>query len=87
MEKKDYNTEQRRRMAATGAAMPDGSFPIANATDLRNAIQSVGRASNYAAAKRHIMRRARSLGLESQLPDDWKAKKFWSGTGLSFTKA
>ena len=71
-EKRDYGTASRERMAARGQAMPDGSFPIANRTDLRNAIQSVGRAKDYEAAKRHIIRRARALGLTSMLPDDWK---------------
>jgi hypothetical protein len=70
--KKDYSSEERRRMASRGQAMPDGSFPIANRADLRNAIQSVGRASNYEAAKRHIIRRARSLGATDMLPEDWK---------------
>lgn len=70
--KRDYNTESRRRMAESGQAMPDGSFPIANRADLRNAIQSVGRASNYAAARRHIIRRARALGATDMLPEDWK---------------
>lgn len=70
--KRDYSPEARRRMAASGQAMPDGSFPIANREDLRNAIQSVGRASNYDAAKRHIMRRARALGAMDMLPEDWK---------------
>ena len=70
--KRDYSSESRRRMAASGQAMPDGSFPIANRTDLRNAIQSVGRASNYDAARRHIIRRARALGASDMLPEDWK---------------
>lgn len=70
--KRDYSRASRRRMAATGEAMSDGSFPIANETDLRNAIQSVGRASNYGAARRHIISRARSLDLTRLLPDDWK---------------
>ena len=70
--KRDYSSESRRQMAASGQAMPDGSFPIANRTDLRNAIQSVGRASNYAAARRHIIRRARALGATDMLPEDWK---------------
>jgi len=70
--KKDYSSEERRRMASRGQAMPDGSFPIANREDLRNAIQSVGRASNYEAARRHIIRRARSLGVTDMLPEDWK---------------
>lgn len=85
MDKKDYSTAQRERMAEENTAMPDGSFPIANATDLRNAIQSVGRAKDYNAAKQHIMRRARALGLTDQLPEDWKnsARKGMTGWGGS----
>ena len=80
IQKRDYSTEARRRMAGSGQAMPDGSFPIANRTDLRNAIQSVGRASNYEAARRHIISRARALGAEDMLPEDWKKseKSIWS---------
>jgi hypothetical protein len=59
--KKDYTSKQREAMASRGQAMPDGSFPIANAKDLHNAIQSVGRASSYEAAKKHIISRARAL--------------------------
>jgi hypothetical protein len=55
--------------------MPDGSFPIVNRTDLGNAIQSVGRASNYDAARRHIIGRARALGAIDMLPEDWGVKK------------
>jgi hypothetical protein len=72
VEKRDYSASQRRRMAANGQAMKDGSFPIADEADLQNAIQSVGRAGNYAAAKRHIIRRARALGLVEMLPEEWK---------------
>jgi hypothetical protein len=81
MEKKDYNSKDRKRMAAAGTAMPDGSFPISNRKDLANAIQSVGRASDYDAARRHIIRRARALGALSMLPDDWNVKKnVWGGS-------
>ena len=72
MEKRDYSASQRRRMAANGQAMRDGSFPIADEADLRNAIQSVGRAANYESARRHIIRRARALGLTDILPEEWK---------------
>ena len=72
IEKRDPSTKERQRMAEAGTAMPDGSFPIANGTDLHNAIQSVGRAKNYDAAKKHIIRRARALGMLDQLPEDWK---------------
>lgn len=81
--KKDYNTAERRRMAEMGQAMPDGSFPIKNRVDLANAIQSVGRASNYEAARRHIIRRARALGLIQMLPQDWNVKKSLWGDSLS----
>lgn len=82
MNKRDYSSAARERMAREGTAMRDGSFPIANETDLRNAIQSVGRASDYDAARRHIIRRARALGLMEILPDDWQKNptgKSWGG--------
>lgn len=79
VEKKDYTPEQRRAMANRGQAMPDGSFPIANRTDLANAIQSVGRASNYAAARRHIISRARDLNAIDMLPEDWNVTKSLNG--------
>ena len=85
MDKRDYSMDARRDMAASGMAMPDGTFPIANGGDLQNAIQSVGRASNYAAAKEHIVRRARALGMMEMLPEDWrnnatKGMGQWSGS-------
>lgn len=70
--KRDYSPKQRRAMASRGQAMPDGSFPIADRADLENAIQAVGRAASYEAAKRHIIRRARALGLTEMLPEEWK---------------
>lgn len=66
-----FSEEQRRSAAKTGAAMPDGSFPIMNQSDLRNAIQAFGRAKDKAAAKRHIIKRARAMGMTSMLPDGW----------------
>ena len=85
MDKRDYSTESRRRMASEGMAMPDGSFPIGNRADLMNAIRSVGRASNYDAARAHIIRRARALNAMDMLPEDWKNNATkgatpWSGS-------
>lgn len=70
--KRDYSTEERRRMAASGQAMPDGSYPIANVEDLRNAIQAFGRTDNPRATKEHIMRRARALNAEELIPENWR---------------
>jgi len=70
-EKREVSTQERERLASRGAAMPDGSYPIATVQDLRNAIQSFGRAKNPAAVKRHIIRRARALGAIKELPESW----------------
>lgn len=85
IDKREFSTTSRERMAESGTAMPDGSFPIANRSDLRNAIQSVGRAKDYAKAKAHIIRRARALNAMDMLPEDWRNKAtkgmgHWSGS-------
>jgi len=85
MDKREFSTATRERMAESGTAMPDGSFPIANRSDLMNAIRSVGRASNYAAARQHIISRARALNAMDMLPEDWRNKATkgmgqWSGS-------
>ena len=74
MDKREFSGATRERMAESGTAMPDGSFPIGNRTDLMNAIRSVGRAKDYAAARAHIIRRARALNAMDMLPEDWKNK-------------
>jgi len=72
--KRDFSQDQRDHLASTGAALPDGSFPIQNGSDLENAIHAIGRATDPAKAKAHIISRAKSLGLTSQLPDGWVSK-------------
>ena len=67
----ELDTEQRRKLADQGKALPNGSFPIRNRQDLQDAIQSYGRAKNKAEAKRWIKRRARELNAEKELPEDW----------------
>ena len=68
-----YDAEARKRMAKAGTALPDGSFPIADLEDLKNAIQAIGRASDPAAAKAHIKKRARALGHAELIPEGWGA--------------
>lgn len=65
--KRDFNQAAREKDAKSGAALPDGSFPILNESDLMNAIHAIGRASDPAAAKAHIVKRAKDLGLENVL--------------------
>jgi len=69
--KRAYGIEARQDMADSGEAMPDGSFPIKDEADLRNAIQAHGRAKDIDAAKAHIKKRARALGLQDMLPAEW----------------
>lgn len=69
--KREFSTAQRASAASSGAAMPDGSYPIENIKDLHNAIQAVGRAKNPDATRRHIRRRAKALGASDTLPDSW----------------
>lgn len=66
-----FSADKRKSAAKSGSAMGDGSFPIENVQDLKNAIKAVGRASNPASAKAHIKKRAKALGKENLLPDDW----------------
>lgn len=70
--KRKFSAEQRRNMAEAGEAMPDGSFPIANRTDLMNAIRSWGRGGSDPKVKAHIKRRARALDAADMIPDNWK---------------
>ena len=68
---REFSTEQRQKLAKTGAAMPHGGFPVKSEGDLRNAIRAIGRAKNPAAAKAHIKKRARALGLSKLIPSSW----------------
>lgn len=70
--KRDFSAAQRDAAASSGAAMSDGSFPIKNGGDLRNAIRLAGNASDPEAARKHIKRRATALGLADRIPDSWK---------------
>jgi len=70
--KRKFSAESRRRMADAGNAMPDGSYPIGNKDDLMNAIRSWGRGGSDPKVKAHIKRRAKELGAEDMIPDNWK---------------
>lgn len=67
-----YTAEQRRKMARTGEALPDGSFPIANCGDAERAIHAQGRARDQRRAVAHIRKRVRALGCSGDIFDDYK---------------
>jgi hypothetical protein len=76
----DYETfgymsrQMREKLASEGKALPDGSYPIRNVEDLKNAIQAYGRSkpSKRAAVRRHIIKKARGLGKSELVPEKWK---------------
>lgn len=69
----EFTKNQRTKLAKKGLALPDGSFPIRNKQDLRNAIKTWGltKKSKKAAVKKFIKKRAKQLGAMSELPARW----------------
>lgn len=70
-----FSEEERKRLTKEGEAMSDGSFPIRNEQDLKDAIKSVGLAKNEEKAKKWIIKRAKELDKEDLLPKDWTVEK------------
>lgn len=67
-----WSTEQRHEAAAKGWALPDGSYPIADREDLRDAVLSYGRSrADRAEVKAHIIERAHDLNAVDELPEKW----------------
>ena len=66
---REYSTEEREDLARKGFAQEDGSFPIVDKEDLKNAIQAYGRSKNQQLTAKHIAKRAISLGLDELIPD------------------
>lgn len=65
---REYSDEERAKLADKGFALPDGSYPIKDVDDLKNAIQAYGRAKDQAATAKHIVKRAKALGAEDLVP-------------------
>jgi hypothetical protein len=66
--------DDREKLAKKGHALPDGSYPIRNVEDLKNAIQAYGRSkkSDRADVRKHIMKRAHQLNFRHLIPDSFK---------------
>ncbi|MFI1165647.1 hypothetical protein ACH4UM_19030 [Streptomyces sp. NPDC020801] len=72
--KADLSAAGRRKAAASGAAMEDGSYPIQTKSDLRKAIKTVGRGgADHDKIRKHVITRAKALGLEAMVPENWNA--------------
>jgi hypothetical protein len=70
-----YSDDEREEMAKGGMALPDGSYPIKDEEDLKNAIMAYGRAKDKTKAKAHIMKRAMELEKEDMIPAEWSEEK------------
>jgi hypothetical protein len=79
--KRAYSEDDRSSLAEEGMALPDGSYPIKDEADLRNAIQAFGRAKDKEKAKAHIMKRARELDREDLIPETWNSKADAASSG------
>ena len=75
IQKRDFSAKRRRRLAAVGAAMPGGRYPITSPKDVHNAIALIGHSSDKDAVRAHIIARARAIGATGALPDDWVSKR------------
>lgn len=70
--RKNYSAGDRKKMAAKGHAMPDGSYPIADEEDLKNAIHLAGNGKDgKSAIQAHIKKRAKAIGKPDAIPDTW----------------
>lgn len=71
---------ERKKAEDSGAAMPGGRYPITDEASLQKAIKAVGRAggtdgtdADRNAVRRHIIKRAKALGLSKLIPFYWGA--------------
>lgn len=71
-----FSHTERKDLAKKGEAMLNGKYPIRNSQDLKDAIKLVG-ASDMpeSKVKAWIKKRAKELGLENELPEDWREKE------------
>ena len=70
-----FSVSERKELADKGEAMPDGKYPIRNKQDLKDAIRLSGSSDKSKTEVRMwIKKRAKELGLEEELPEDWKDK-------------
>ena len=70
-DKREFSAAQREKDAEGGVAMPDGSYPIRNARDVENAVRDFNRSGQKPDVKAHIIARAKAIGAENALPDNW----------------
>ena len=81
VEDRAWSAEERHEAEKKGHAMAGGKFPIENAGDVRSAVKLSGKGGP--AVKAFIIKRAKAIGAESELPDDWKQSPTKDGDVLN----
>ena len=83
-DKGDFAAGEREKDAEDDVALRDGSYPIRSAKDVENAVRDYFRSGKKPEVKAHIIARAKAIGAESALPDDWReaADKAVASSGL-----
>ena len=71
LNERKFSIKKRKELIKKKKALSDGSFPIENKKDLKNAIKSYGLSKNKYKAKKWIIKRAKELNIENELPDKW----------------
>ncbi len=72
---KSYSADERKAMAATGEARPDGSYPIRTRADVKHAVEDFNRPGSTEADRAHIVKRARAIDAHDALPETWGVAK------------
>lgn len=67
----EFSTAHKKELTSKKMSLPDGSYPIRNVSDLKNAIASFGRAKNPELTKKWIIKRAKELDATDLLPEAW----------------
>jgi len=70
-EKRAFATAERAKDARSGVAMADGAYPIKSPADVENAVRDYYRSGEKPEVMAHIIARAKAIGAESALPEDW----------------
>ena len=78
---REWSAEERSEAEKKGHAMAGGKFPIESAADVRSAVTLSGKGGP--AVKAFIIKRAKAIGAESELPDDWKQSPTKDGDVLN----
>ena len=74
LEKAYVSQQERAKLADKGKAMPDGSYPVRNKQDLKNAIKAIGRSKDPEATREFVIKRAKQLKCLELIPESWKEK-------------